>query len=236
MQKLQIDYFLAGFCVLLRIICVLLCVFLRRFCLRFGAFGDQNTTFLPYDRKNTVCFCHWGQVGGTMPEWWGGWAGTISYNRFCLCICLKKLQNMLSVANSWNRICWSDTQRSSTGKLDYSCLNDDQKFLPHAISKRLIQNVPIWHVYKICALFLKICVHSSNWIVFLLRLKAQVCLKNAIFRARKGYPPWSATKSNNKPRRAQAIIISFRCLRRFLNVEFEFRSQANSLLFQQKNL
>ena len=74
-----------------------------------------------------------------MPEWWGGWAGTIYYNIFCVCICLKKLQNMLSVANSWNRICWSDTQRSSTGKLDYSCLNDDQKFLPHVISEHLIQ-------------------------------------------------------------------------------------------------
>ena len=108
----------AGFCVLLRIICVLLQVFCVRFCLWFGAFGDQHTTiFLPYDGKITVCFCHWGQVSGTMPEWWGGWAGTISYNRFCVCI--------------------SDTQRSSTGKLDG--LNDDQKFLPHVISKRLIQ-------------------------------------------------------------------------------------------------
>ena len=56
----------------------------------------------------------------------------------CVCICLKVAKHV-SVSNSWKRICSSDTPHSSTSKLDYSCLNDDQKFLRHAISERLIQ-------------------------------------------------------------------------------------------------
>ena len=51
----------------------------------------------------------------------------------------QKLAKHVDDSNSWKRICWSDTQRSSTGNLDYSCPNDDQKFLCHLISERLIQ-------------------------------------------------------------------------------------------------
>ena len=61
------------------------------------------------------------------------------------------------------------------------------------------------------------------------------CLeKNALFRAQKGYPPWSATKSNNKPRSAQAIMICFRCLRRFLVFSSNLDCRENSFPFQQR--
>ena len=73
-RKLQIAYFcrcsrtFADYVHTLKVFCV---------CFWFAQFGDQHTTvfymFLPYDGKScSVLFSL-----QAMPEWWGGWAGTM---------------------------------------------------------------------------------------------------------------------------------------------------------------
>ena len=79
-----------GFCVFLRIICVLF--FLRTFCLWFGAFGDQHTAMFTIRRKKLHVFLSFG-AGRWDHAWIVGWMSR--NNIFCVCICSKKMQNML---------------------------------------------------------------------------------------------------------------------------------------------
>ena len=67
-------------------------------------------------------------------------SGADEQQQYILCVHMQqKVAKHVGVSNSWNRIYWPDTQRSPTGNLDYGCLNDNQKFLRHLISERLIQ-------------------------------------------------------------------------------------------------
>ena len=99
-----------GFCVFLRIICVLLRFFLRTLCLWFGAFGDQDTAMFTIRRNKLRVFLSLGAG-----RWDHAWiVGRMSRNNiFCVCICSKKVAKHVGVSNSWNRIYWPDTQRSS---------------------------------------------------------------------------------------------------------------------------
>ena len=90
-QKLQIAYF----CGFLRIFADYLrtfASFLRTFCLWFGAFGDQHTAMFTIRRKKLHVFLSLGAG-----RWDHAWiVGRMSRNDiFCVCICSKKLQNML---------------------------------------------------------------------------------------------------------------------------------------------
>ena len=66
--------------------------FLRTFCLWFGAFGDQHTAIFTIRRKKLHVFLSLGAG-----RWDHAWiVGRMSRNDiFCVCICSKKLQNML---------------------------------------------------------------------------------------------------------------------------------------------
>ena len=90
-QKLQIAYF----CGFLRIFADYLrtfASFLRTFCLWFGTFGDQHTAMFTIRRKKLHVFLSLGAG-----RWDHAWiVGRMSRNNiFCVCICSKKLQNML---------------------------------------------------------------------------------------------------------------------------------------------
>ena len=66
--------------------------FLRTFCLWFGAFGDQHTAMFTIRRKKLHVFLSLG-AGRWDHAWIVGWMSR--NNIFCVCICSKKLQNML---------------------------------------------------------------------------------------------------------------------------------------------
>ena len=90
-QKLQIAYF----CGFLRIFADYLrtfASFLRTFCLWFGAFGDQNTAMFTIRRKSCMYFVIRGRSVGPCLN-----SGADEQEQYilCVCICSKKLQNML---------------------------------------------------------------------------------------------------------------------------------------------
>ena len=121
-----------GFCVFLRIICVLLRFFCVRFVCGLEHVGINTLQCLQYDGKVACIFVIRGRSVGPCLN-----SGADEQEQYILCC--KKNAKHVGVSNSWNRIYWPDTQRSSTGNLNYPCLNDNQKFLRHLISERLIQ-------------------------------------------------------------------------------------------------
>ena len=165
MQKLQIAYF----CGFLRIFADYLrtfAFFLRTFCLWFGACGDQHTAMFTIRRKKLHVFLSLGAG-----RWDHAWiVGRMSRNNiFCVA---KKMQNMLvSLIHGTEFI--DLTLNVVPQAILITHVYMTKKVLAPLDFWTFDPNVPIWHVYKICAQFVQICVQSSNRTVFLVLLKVQ---------------------------------------------------------------